>query len=560
MKINSIKKGTAVCLAALCMLLPAALFAQATMFDDLEGGTNQNKFLGYWYFYTDSDDGGTSAINNAVPNGTELLFTGAYGDGREGSLHAAVVDYQFGANKPSCGGTCTFGQFVGVGSGFVPEGEVIDMSTATEITFWMKGSAPMTVRVEIATADILDFAFYRIEADVGLAWAEYTIDFSDFINFAQPSWGDPADFNPVQIQKIQWQISAEDDNPETGKLWIDDIEVHGYIWTPPSMCPVIGEAGIGANLGAALSDMEGEEPNQNAYGEYWYAYNDAEGRVVGPGEFTDVFGGVVPDPFDPTVIDIKIDGNGYGGTNGAYIQFQLGPTYVENLETIKPFAGVGTRTSDNLGLGFYNATLDNATGIYFDYKTEGATWVSFEVKANQEFPNPGIVHHCLAPGTNGLWKSATVAFADLVLPSWDEVNQLPAAMKILKTNALEKLQWAVQDEPGIQGSLTVDNVHLIGATSITGVETPGSRSRLVPEMQITAGRSTVIITIPGAEQEMAVTVMNAAGEAVASQWTMNGSVSISADKLSGGVYFAQVSMTGSDGKQNTVKKSFTWLN
>lgn len=93
----------------------------------------------------------------------------------------------------------------GVGTGLVGEGQTIDITTATSMTMWMKGSAPgMVVHVEIATADIADFAFYEQVFILTADRAQYTIDFTDFINFTQPSWTTtPVEFNKTQVQKIQ---------------------------------------------------------------------------------------------------------------------------------------------------------------------------------------------------------------------------------------------------------------------------------------------------------------------------------------------------------------------
>ena len=104
--------------------------------------------------------------------------------------------------------------------------------------------------------------------------------------------------------------------------------------------------------------------------------------------------------------------------------------------------------------------------------------------ANQQFPNEGIVHHCLAPGSEGTWRGATVPFTDLKLPDWEEVRNMPAAQKALKTSALEKLQWSFHGAQGTQAAIAVDNVHLIGATSINPVENPFARQSFVNLSQL----------------------------------------------------------------------------
>ena len=539
------------------ILSPA--FSQITVFDDLEAGTNQNKFLGYWYFYTDIDDGGNSVVNNATVSGAELLFDGSYGEGREGSAHSAILDYTFGTTEPSCGGTCTFGNFAGIGSEFIPAGSVLDMTTATTLQFWMKGSAAdMTVRVEVATKDIIDFGYYRIEAAVGTGWQQYTIDFADFISFTQPSWADPVPFNKAMIEKIQFAVSAEDANPAAGKVWIDDITVNGYVWVPPTICSTIGAAG--APVGAKLIDFDGTIETQNAVGEYSYAYNDAAGRTVTAGQYTDVFGGVNVDPLDPTVIDLAIAGNGNGGTNGAFIEFQLGPAYVEGATTVQPFAGIGTRVGDNLGLSFYNAQNDGATGVYFDYMTTGVDWLMFEVHSNQDFGNAGIVHHCLAPGSEGAWRSASVPFgSSLFLPDWDEVRALPPAMQALKTDALEKFQWSYHGAPGTQASFAVDNVHLMGATAISDVKPKQKRAKQNIGIQVNA--SQLLLNVNGTLKDARITLKTVKGKRVYQNTLSNlqGSLTLDTEGYTPGVYYIGVEAIASNGKTVKFNKPVTLL-
>ncbi len=539
------------------LLIAGNVTAQVSVLDDFEGGTNQNKFLGYWYFYTDSDDGGNSVINNAVENGTELVFEGSYPGGYNGSNYAGVIDYEFGTIEPSCGGTCTYGNMVGAGSNFAAEGETLDLSTATKITVWMKASAPMQVRVEVPTTDILDFAYYRMTADVSTEWTQITVDFTDFITFAQPSWGDEVDFNPAVAEKIQFQISAEDENPDAGVLYIDDIEIHGYVWVPPTACPTIGAAGT-PGVGLLLSDMEGEIPAQNVLGQHWFAYNDVGERVVGPGEFTDVFGGVVVDELDPTVIDILIEGNGYGASNGAFIDFQLGPTYLDGTEIIRPFAGVGVRTGDNLELNNYNAAVNGATGIQFDYMTSDDAWVTFEVHAVQSFPNPGIVHHCLIPGSAGTWRSASVAWADLKLPDWDEVKLMPAAQKVLNTAALTKMQWKYQGEPGTAASMSFDNVYLLGAAA-EPISVKDRMQNASSNLEVHFSQGQINFNFSDASiSDIELKIQNMKGELVAVQnaASVNALSSMYAESFKNGAYVA-VASAMQDGKKVEFKKVFS---
>jgi hypothetical protein len=392
-------------------------------------------------------------------------------------------------------------------------------------------------------------------------WTQFTIDFKDAVGFVQPSWAKPVPFNLAVLQKLQFKISADEENPVTGTLYIDDVEVHGYVWMPPTLCPIIGAPGTGT--GALLGDLEGTMPTQNKYGEFWYAYNDAEGRTVTAGQFSEIFGGVKVNPLDPTEVDLFIQGNGQGGTNGAFIQFQLGPTYLEGTETIDPFVGVGTRLSDNLGLTYYNAAADGATGVYFEYQMTGGDFLKFEVKANQNFGKAGIMHHCLVPPTAaGVWQSVSVKFSELFLPDWKEVKLLTAAQKVLNTMALEKFQWAVQSDAGTKGTIAVDNVYLLGATAITPKAPVMRKSRSVPKLHAAAGEGTITVRYPFQRlKEATVQLINPTGQVLAAKpvYRVETSTFFETTGLASGIYMVRLKGMDSAGRQVALQRSIPYM-
>lgn len=308
--------------------------------------------------------------------------------------------------------------------------------------------------------------------------------------------------------------------------------------------------------------MEGTVVNQNAFGEFWYAYNDKGERVVDPGQYTQITAGVVPNELDPSIVTIDINENGYGGSSGAYVGFVLGPAYVEGTSTVMPFAGVGTMLSDNLGFSFYNAQKDGATGVYFDYMTDAnVKWVRFEVKGNQVFPNAGLVHHCLAPGTGGQWMGVSVPFTTgLFLPDWDEVALMTPAEKILNTQGLVKLQWAVQDEPGMQGAFAIDNVHMVGAAAITDVKDKSTGR--AHGIRVSAGRSVIGIAYPfHTLRSGTVEITTVKGQVVASQKIISSAARIefSTDGLASGIYITRLKASSVSGEDISIKETFSYL-
>ncbi len=470
---------TAVSLVVVGAMGVFAAAGDSAVISDLESGTNENNFQAYWYLYDDCNDGGTSSITNAAEVNPDICGDGKYeflptaGEGNSvgTSGYGAKVVYEFGDVEPSCGAGCTYGQMVGMGTQLAKEGQVYDLTGATKISYWAKATEPMTVRIEVCQATVTNFAYHRTTHDLTTSWEQYDIILQEGLGIDQPDWNtEPVAFDPSQIEKLQWQMSADEGCPMSGTVWLDDIVVHGIEWHSPDLIPdeQMRTAGSAASIdGEMLSDMNERPYNRNALGYYWYCYNDAEGRsVTVPGEeFSEIIDGAVTDTVDPTKPVIVIDGNGYDNTNGAYIEFQLGPTYTENGTTIKPFVGIGTRLADNLGTTFFDGDAAGATGLYFDYMTSGGVdMVRLEVKADQVFPNPGIVHYILLPATDGQWQGVLVPWTALKLPDWEEVNQLPPSMRALKTSALEQIQWAFQGNAGTTGALAVDNVLLAGAS------------------------------------------------------------------------------------------------
>ncbi len=487
--ISSRLKALMVGTAALSMAAGAAR-AQDALVDNFEAGTNQNKFMSYWYYYNDAVNLGTSKVLSSKPGtATELLFdpTVSLGADETGGK-AAKIEYEMGPTPLSCGATCTFGQFVGFGTDFTPSKKALDLTGATKITYKAKALAPTVVVVQVPITSVTtqtgdqQFAVHEVTHNIGTSWKTYEVALSETAlkdALKQPSWAKPAvPFNPKEVEKIAWKISMDAaTNPLKGTILIDSVVVRNYTWPNPYACMTcIGLPGAGT--GGLLADFETAPKQQNKAGFYWYAYNDAAGRVVATqADYSEIFGGVTPNALVPTKPDITIGGlKGYLGGDAAAIDFTLGPTWVQGANTIKPFVGVGTRLSDALGVSHFNAST--ATGVSFDYKTTGPDidYIRMEVKDERNL-GAGIVHFALLPGTKGEWKSASVPWASLQLPDYDEVKLI--ADKTLHVGVLEQIQWTFQGDPAKTGSIAIDNVKFTGMakvdTSFVGI-TAASRN------------------------------------------------------------------------------------
>jgi hypothetical protein len=545
---------------ALAGMLAAALSAQAqsvSVLDDFEAKSNQNKFLGYSFFYNDAADGGTSTISTSSPGAkpTELLVDPLKSfDAGFNSPSALKLDFTYGANKPkSCGGTCAYGQMVGFGTQFIPGTDVatgtgtkLDLTGATELSFYAKASVAMKMRVEITTTNVTDFGYFRGDVSVGTDWTRLSILLSNGLGgIAQPSWALPVTFDPTLVQKLQFSISADDNTGLTkGTVWLDSIAVLGYKWVPPNACvPCVGTAAV---TGAVLGDLEPattppRAANQNVVGGFWFAYNDVGTRTVAAQkDYSEIFEGV--DATDPKVpILVVSPAKGAAASNGAYIKFTLGPSYLDGTNTVMPFVGIGTKTSDALETTALNAT--GATGVAFDYKTDAGSTFSYirlEVKTKQTDlgTNAAAIHSVLLPATNGEWKVANIPWAKFSLPDWTEIPDRTAPVQI---TTITKFQWAVQDVPGTTGGFAIDNVKMAGLGAIS-VRKMGAIARGF-RMHQADGRLDVAFELAAGIANAKVSLVDMKGSVVASR-TVSGkgpqTAALETRNLRSGLYTLQI--------------------
>lgn len=563
-KHSSSLSGGAFGKVALAGVLSAVLSVQAqSVLDNFEAGTSQNMFLGYSYFYTDAADQGTSKVLSSAPGATatELLLDSvkAFDVGANSSSKSLKLDFTMGANKPICGPTCTYGQMVGFGTQFiagtddVTNPKALNITGATGISFWAKGSVAMKVRVEITTKGVKDFAFHRGEVTLTTDWAKYTVGLTAGLGgINQPSWTTtPVPFDPTTVQKLQYQISMEDNTTLTaGTMWLDDIVVEGYSWLPPSAC---GADCFPATLPAAalLGDLEPDATQtppvpgtQNRAGGFWFVYNDVGTRPVTlQSEFSEIFEGVTVTDITQPIFKVT-PAKGNAASNGAYIKFTLGPSFPEGGSVIQPFVGVGTKTSDDFELS--SLDLSASTGLVFDYNTDvGSTFnfIRLEVKTNQTDlgTNKGVVHHVLMPATEGTWKSAYVPWTKLVLPDWQDVPDNTAP---LKKSGILKFQWAVQNAPGTTGGFAIDNVKVAGMTTIPslGIRNVGRAAKGL-KLQQAAGRLDVAFDMPAGLRDAQVSLIDLKGAVVLSRGISGSGLqkaSLDTRGLRSGLYSLQV--------------------
>jgi hypothetical protein len=294
---------------------------------------------------------------------------------------------------------------------------------------------------------------------------------------------------------------------------------------PDSLCAAcVTTVGAGATLGALVSDFETVPYLQSRLGSPWFCYNDASGRadIGSRSDFTDITKGAKTDTSDFSIPPkLAINGNGRVG-NGASIDFTMGHQYYEisGFLPLEPFAGIGLRLSNDEG-ATYDLATDSAKGIYFEYRLSGTgvAKVRFEARGYQaDWPASLDSHRAWwnlsLPATGGAWKGAKVMFADLQLAQ-EAKDHLDSADQALNTKEMMYFQWSVSEAPGTSGSLSIDNVYLIGSKKITplptGIRKP-ERASLAGKADIRSSGRSLSIRMPPGVQGGRVSVRNLRGE------------------------------------------------
>jgi hypothetical protein len=567
------------CFCAMLLMAAFNLFAADALVDDCNGTTNQNKFGQYWYMYDDHLDGGSSTIPGVTKtNGTtgDYIVKPTAGAGNTGG--AIVLPYSLGPTP------CTAGPFNYIGLGTMlcdsNKASTLDLTNAQNVTFYIKAAAATGVDFGVLTKETNAEAGanYHKVIQVTTAWQLVSVPLSStgIGALSQPTWTkNPVPFNIKSVQKLQWQMHTDNvGTNKTGTIYVDDIYITNYTFVPFDLLPAasIGAPGQAPSSAALLSNMDVLPYNRNARGYYWYCYNDGAATrspaVASLSDFSAITGGATIPPDIMTAPTILIGPNtanpaldwvhGYSNTNGADIQFTLGPAFNKvagDGVTIKPFVGVGTALwNEHTSSDIYNGQADGVNGVYFDYMLKSSSSSSvlrLEVYANL-FSQDGVVHYIDLPVTgDGVWKGATVKFNQLVLPHWNGVITTTA----LDPTILKKLQWAVQDEAQTTGELAIDNVYLLGASHITVGGNPiryqYNAVKAAGGISASMVNNNLKISFPQEMSNASVSLVNTQGSVIVKNLTgFNKSAQLNVSGIAKGVYMLNVKATTKSGAFN----------
>ncbi len=193
--------------------------------DDCEDNDAKTNMGTDWFTYTDAADAGASVVT-PLTGGEDAPFTMAAG-GYE-SNYAAKIEFSLDQ------GGFEYDPFVGIGFQFNEDQVPEDVSAATGISFYYKGSfggANAAIYIECATVTEPG-ANYGMLLEPSADWKEMLVTWDDFL---QPSWAEPVELDMTQVENFHWQIQG--DTGDSGELWLDNIRLIGYEIASPIKNP-----------------------------------------------------------------------------------------------------------------------------------------------------------------------------------------------------------------------------------------------------------------------------------------------------------------------------------
>ncbi len=191
-----------------------------TVIADCENA-NQTCLGSYWYSFNDNDanNKGLSVVTPSTAGVEEFTMTAG---GAEGTANYARIDYTLdkGGNTNS--------PFVGMGFAMDEDKAIYDLSAATGISFWYKGSASR-FKVSMGgagdTETALGWNAYGYNLTASTSWREVTINWTDLAQL--PGWGTalPGGFDPSLIVEFQWQVEGK--TGDAGWIGVDEVRIEG---------------------------------------------------------------------------------------------------------------------------------------------------------------------------------------------------------------------------------------------------------------------------------------------------------------------------------------------
>ncbi len=554
-----------------------AMDSSAGMIDDFEDGDYQNE-AGFSWFYTIVHCENEVTIKNAVQDEYGMWgMLPVAGIGHDEG-YAGELTWKFGG-KPS---GCTHERLVSLVASlwFDSQGGGIEWYKATEISFYAKATATITVRVQFVLSGE-PMTLFNKEIEIAREWTRYTVPFSELVLDESSV---PAEFRSYSVRKIQFAVlESFPGTPDSGTLIIDDLEVNDTVisYFTQVLAVESSEPGKSGELhGTLLADFEeegqgGDGPEISKFKTSWYLIDDWGMAGARNSIFTD---GIQTDPGDSARTLHLDSGNtdGFDGTRGMKVSFKLGNPIRNGGEVTQPFIGIGCmlsnsdRYSSGADTTLKTADLSEATGLYFDYKTvctsEKFRHFDFEFYDTDNLPE-GNSFHKEIPATRGVWRSAVVPFADLDRPR--NFDSLTAEQRSLDMRKADRILFRFRNVKTTEIDAFFDNVTFVGnacAPSGCGEHVVSSidrKSASIRFLKSARGLKITLDALPGGTHDGAVELIGISGVTVAKKRIRahgSHSIFIPTGEISTGVYILRVITRYGNGEKHAFSRRISVCN
>lgn len=164
-----------------------------------------------WYTYTDNDAGGNTTVDPLTTDTDPFTMSAG---GAAGTANAAKIEFKID------NGSLEYDGFAGLGFALMEDETAYDLSEATGIAFWHKGS---NCYFEVQLSTITDDCNFNIEVSSHDEWTLIEVPFSDL---AQYTWGKVVAWDASKVTKLQWKPQKAN-STATEELWIDEVVALG---------------------------------------------------------------------------------------------------------------------------------------------------------------------------------------------------------------------------------------------------------------------------------------------------------------------------------------------
>lgn len=244
------------------------------LIDDFNDQAASTPWWGFWFTFTDrnsmtADTGVTgnsfltthdSISGSPLYDSIGFPIPAGWPRGRTGDSldYGMRMGYILGDRPLSCGGTCTYAPYVGLGVGFTTQGNrFLNLRGATHFSFWAKADSG-TVTVNVAINDTNTASEdYAQRFVVDSTWKKYSIALEASAAFKQPDYGGKGPFDKTIITGAIFGINKGDNalRPANG-ITLDDVMIENWKFVDPNPPPPEDPISVRKGLKAASTGFK----------------------------------------------------------------------------------------------------------------------------------------------------------------------------------------------------------------------------------------------------------------------------------------------------------------